>query len=123
MAKKIFIVDDDEGILSAFEAMLEDEGYSIDTYTNASFMNQLKKSNSLPNLILLDVLLSGTDGRVLCKEIKNNRNTKHIPIIMLSAAPNVEDSVKSAGADGFIKKPFEMNDLLSIVAKHILSSN
>lgn len=117
MAKKIWIIDDDDGILDGFQAMLESEGFEIKTSLSSDILQEITKEN-MPDLILLDVLLSGIDGREICKQMKQNETTKHIPIVMLSAAPNVKKAVKEAGADDFISKPFEMKDLLSMIEKY-----
>ena len=116
--KTILVVDDDEGILDALDVMLEMAGYNVTLSATGSHLKSLTKNNA-PNLILLDVLLSGTDGRQLCKELKNNQETKQIPVIMLSAAPDVEKSIKAANADAFIAKPFEMDELMNVIQKHI----
>ena len=118
MTEKILVIDDDEGILAGFEAVLGSEGYAIEASCNAESLQSLTKDN-LPGLILLDVLLSGADGRDICKQLKSQEDTKHIPIIMISAHPNIEDSIKKAGADDYLAKPFEMDELLRKVSKYI----
>lgn len=115
--KKVLVVDDDEGILAAFDAMLEAEGYAVDTFSRAESLQSLDK-HSLPDLILLDVLLSGTDGREVCKALKSDPLTKAIPIIMISAHPGAGQSIKKAGADDYLAKPFEMDVLLNKIAKY-----
>ncbi len=120
MPKKILVIDDDEGILAAFEAMLTGEGYSVETSSTVYPLLSLTKDNT-PDLVLLDVLLSGADGRDICKQLKHQSFTKHIPIIMVSAALNMEKSVMESSADDFITKPFEINDLLDKVKKYIIT--
>ncbi len=71
-----------------------------------------------PDALLLDVWMSGQDGREICKFLKNRSNTKHIPIIMISASKDVAASVKAAGADDFLTKPFEMDELIKKVKKY-----
>ncbi len=66
----------------------------------------------LPSLILLDVLLSGADGRELCREIKADKKTAAIPIIMLSGHPGAAYKFESYGADDFIAKPVDVQALL-----------
>lgn len=118
MRKKILVIDDDEGILAAFEALLESEGYSVKISDNIEPLLALTQKNA-PNLVLLDVLLSGTDGRNICKILKKQPNTRHIPIIMISAHPSVSSTIKEAGADDFIHKPFEMKELLTKISKYV----
>jgi DNA-binding response OmpR family regulator len=118
MPKKILVIDDDEGIRAGFAAMLESAGYEVKTAANADSLNGHKKTG-MPDLILLDVLLSGLDGRDVCKQLKRQKNTKRIPVIMVSAAPNMEKTIQEANADGFIKKPFEMDELLTVIAGYL----
>jgi DNA-binding response OmpR family regulator len=65
-----------------------------------------------PDLIVLDVLLSGVDGRIICKKLKHSPESKHIPIIMFSAHPGAQKNMKDFGADDFLPKPFESNKLI-----------
>lgn len=115
---KIVVVDDDTGILEGFQAVLEDENYNVTTYSDGDALLNLTKDD-LPDLIILDVLLSGKDGREISKILKDNPLTQKIPVIMVSAHPKVEESVKECGADDFIKPPFELDDLLEKVRKYI----
>ena len=118
MSKRILVIDDDEGIVSALEVVLSDVGYQVETMLNPE---QLLTHSlvCLPDLILIDVLLSGADGRTICRRLKTNAYTKKIPIIMISAATNIEKSVKDSFADEFISKPFEIDNLLSTVKRYI----
>ncbi len=118
MIKTILVIDDDEGILEAFRAVIESMGYRVITSADATYLLPRNK-NTLPDLIILDVLLSGEDGREICKILKDTKDISHIPIVMMSAAPNIEKTIKDAGADGFLKKPFEMDDLQTIVQSYV----
>lgn len=117
--KTILVVDDDPDILDALQFMLEDAGYSVKTTEKGEYAENLHDSNGgLPDVILLDVLLSGKDGRLICQKLKSQEETRHIPIIMMSAHNNARQSVASVGADDFIAKPFEADDLLEKLAKY-----
>lgn len=117
---KILVVDDDESILEAIELTLTIAGYDVETSTkDGEFINQ-RMTKDLPNLIILDVLLSGSDGRTICKNLKNNEKTKHIPIIMTSAHPDAKSTVFEVGANEFLAKPFDINDLLKMVKKYYI---
>lgn len=115
MAKKILVVDDDPGIVDALSLVLGTAGYEVETSLTGDFVDGLTPS-TLPDLILLDVRLSGTDGRELCRSLKADPDTKDVPILMVSADHNVEHEIHLCGANGFIAKPFEIKDLLSNVA-------
>ncbi|MCR4324334.1 MAG: response regulator [Candidatus Curtissbacteria bacterium] len=114
----VFVVDDDPDILDAFEAMLEANDYDVTTFSDADFLLSPKlEKKDLPDIILLDVLLSGQDGREVCKELKNRKITKNVPVIIVSAHPDVKDTYKNAGAEDFLSKPFEMDELIEKIEK------
>ena len=120
MDKNILIVDDDLDILDAITLTLEYAGYTVKTSEKTDYAeNLVDNTGSLPWLIILDVLLSGKDGRTICKKLKSAKRTKNIPIIMISAHPDADKSTKEVGADDFLAKPFEMDDLLIKVAKYV----
>lgn len=122
-AKKILVVDDDQDILDALRFLLEYGGYEVKTTEKGEYAENLRDTNGgLPDVIILDVLLSGKDGRLICQKLKNQEDTKHIPIIMISAHPNARQSVAAVGADDFLAKPFDMDVILEKVAKYCLSS-
>lgn len=104
------IADDDPGIVDAVEMLLEFEGYEVISTVDGSTVLDMKEN--LPDLLLLDIWMSGEDGRDICKRLKQAPLTKNIPVIMVSASRDIEESAIEAGADDFLAKPFEMNDLL-----------
>lgn len=115
--KRILIIDDDEAILYATSLILELQGYLVETHTSSECLDTLKK---YPDLILLDVLLSGEDGRDICKRLKKQVKTKNIPIILFSAntKATVEKNQKEIMNDGFLEKPFEISHLLKAIERH-----
>ncbi|MDB4904896.1 MAG: response regulator [Mucilaginibacter sp.] len=117
MLKKILIADDDPGILDAIGIMLEFEGYEVKCTPNSAFL--LTMESEFPDLLLLDIWMSGTDGRDVCKQLKQKASTRKIPIVMISASKDIERSAMEAGADDFLAKPFEMDDLLEKIGKYI----
>jgi DNA-binding response OmpR family regulator len=118
-AKRILVVDDDPDILDALQFMLEYAGYEVKTTEKGEYAENLRDTNGgLPDVIILDVLLSGKDGRLICQKLKSREETKRIPIIMISAHPNAKQSVAAVGADDFLAKPFDMDDLLTKIAKY-----
>lgn len=118
MNNKILVVDDDQGILDAFTAILESADYKVVTHSNPDDLNKVIKKVS-PSLIILDVLLSGADGRQICKKLKASTITKKIPIIIVSAHPSAAKDLTASGADDFLEKPFDMEELLGKVEKYI----
>lgn len=117
ITKKVLVVDDDVDILDAISIVLSEFGYDVTTISNGLETFQ-KIEEIVPDVILLDVLMSGSDGRDICKIIKAQYKTKHIPVIMVSAHPGVAHDVKKVGADNFLTKPFETNDLLQLVSTY-----
>jgi CheY-like chemotaxis protein len=114
--KKILAADDDEEILDVLSIILGSEGYDVTTLVNADEVMAI--SGDLPDLILLDIWMSGVDGRQICGLLKSRRDTRHIPVILVSANSDIIDIAKDAGADDFICKPFDMHELLVKVAKY-----
>lgn len=115
--KKILVADDDPGILDAIEMMLEFEGYQVSSTSDGSTILDLK--DNYPDLLLLDVWMSGQDGRDICKELKRRKSTKNIPVILISASTDLKKSARESGADDFLEKPFNMTDLLNKIAHHL----
>jgi len=111
-AKRLLVVDDEPDILEFLQVILEEEGYEVVTSDKGEYLEQLH-NGGLPHLILVDVLLSGKDGREIVKYLKSQAETKHIPIIMFSAHPSAEETAKQAGAEDFLAKPFEIDVLLA----------
>ena len=101
--KKILVVDDESDILEFLQVILEEEGYLVATTDKGEYVEKLR-NGSFPDLILLDVLLSGKDGRDIVKQLKRQKETKHIPVIMFSAHPSAEEAVRACGADDFLAK-------------------
>ncbi len=107
--KKILIVDDDSDILEALKLTFESD-YNTRTITEGQETFEIVREFK-PNLILLDIFLSGIDGRAICKDLKNSESSKNIPVIMISANRDVAESAEEAGADFFFAKPFDVSDL------------
>jgi len=109
---KILLIDDDPDILVGMAKILGKEGYEVLTASGREEA-LAKMSEGKPAVILLDVLLSGEDGRELCREIKADEDMKHIPVIMFSGHPGAALKFETYGADDFIAKPFNTEALLS----------
>lgn len=113
----ILVADDDSAILDATSMILKDEGYRVLTSFNGNTVIDFKKNP--PDLLLLDIWMSGKDGREICKQLKNNQLTKSIPVIMISANRDTEKIAREVGAEDFITKPFDIDELLMKVDKHL----
>ncbi len=120
MKKKILIADDDESIRDIFRIILEKAGYTLEIKADAGEI--LKNNFTLPDIFLIDKLLSGVDGLDVCRHLKSNPNTSRIPIVMVSASPDIGALALRAGADDFIEKPFELSYLLKVIERNISNS-
>lgn len=109
--KKILLIDDDPDVLTVLRATLQQQGFAVTTASGKEEAWQ-RLGEELPSLILLDVLLSGSDGRALCREIKATPVTKDIPVIMFSGHPSAGIQFETYGADDFIAKPLNTKILL-----------
>lgn len=116
--KKVLVIDDDPDILEAVQMVLSSGNYNSASITKGDETYDKIREYS-PDLIILDVLLSGNDGRTICKTLKQDDVTKQIPIIMVSAHPSAKESIKDCGADSYVPKPFSVKVLLDEVKKHI----
>lgn len=116
-AKKIMIADDDEGILEMMSTMLELEGYDVTAVSDGTGLVDMNEN--LPDLLLLDIWMSGSDGRDICRQLKQSPHTGHLPILLVSASRDVERSALASGANGFIAKPFDMHVFLEKVREQL----
>jgi CheY-like chemotaxis protein len=114
---KILVADDDAGIRDVFRIILEKAGYQVELKENGRDL--LEDKFSLPDIFLIDKLLSGLDGLDICTHLKSLKKTRNVPVIMISASPNIGRLAKKAGADDFLEKPFDMNHLLKMVERYI----
>jgi two-component system, OmpR family, alkaline phosphatase synthesis response regulator PhoP len=114
--ENILVVEDEEDILELVKYNLAKEGYRVSAA--ASGEAGLKTArNSLPDLIVLDLMLPGIDGLEVCKILKNDSKTQHIPVIMLTAKGEESDIITGLeiGADDYLPKPFSPKVLIARV--------
>ena len=112
---KIFVIDDDKDLLKVVKSLLLKRGFEVSTFFDWEIAKNAMKLFE-PQLILLDVFLSGIDGLDVCQRLKSSPYTKHIPILLFSAFPRIaESAIHDYGADDFIAKPFEVSDLIKKV--------
>lgn len=97
--------------------MLELKGYEVELASEGDKVITLITNK--PDLILLDIWMGNYDGREICQQLKNNPATSGIPIILISASREIEQSAKDAGANDFVAKPFEQHDLLEKIGQYI----
>jgi DNA-binding response OmpR family regulator len=119
---RIYVIADDKDLLTVVKSLLNKKGFDVSTFTDWEDANNTMKKLE-PQLILLDVFLSGIDGLDVCQKIKASPYTRHIPILLFSAFPRIaESAIHDYGADDFIAKPFEVAELIKKVHS-VLSKN
>ncbi|NLE28205.1 MAG: response regulator [Phycisphaerae bacterium] len=117
--RKILIVDDDPAITEMLQDVLERDGRFEVKATNTGYEAGILTQSFNPDLILLDYLLPDINGNIVCKTIRENSAFSHMKIIFVSGVVNpdeVEQLIKS-GADDFIKKPFDVEKLISRITE------
>jgi two-component system, OmpR family, alkaline phosphatase synthesis response regulator PhoP len=122
MVKKVLIVDDEPELLDFAATRVKSFGYDVITAVDGeNALTILKKT--IPDLILLDVMMPGRDGYEICNEIKSDPRLSKIPIILFTAKPQQKERLKSnyefIAADDYILKPYEPEDLLEKIKKFI----
>jgi len=119
MLKKILIVEDDPDILEILSFIMHAEGYDVISSEDGSACQHLLEI--LPDLILMDIRLKepGQNGDLICLGLKSHSDTCRFPVILVSAELNLPELSRACGADGYIRKPFDLNILIEDVQKMI----
>jgi twitching motility two-component system response regulator PilG len=116
--KKILVVEDEESLLKLQSILLTIRGYTVEGVMDGqSALEAVKTMN--PDLILLDIMLPKIDGFEVCRQVKANEATHHIPVVMLTAKKSMEDRVKGeqAGADFYITKPYKASVVIETIQR------
>lgn len=110
----ILVADDDVAIVEAISSILNFAGYEVlHVYDGTSVIESVKAQ---PDLVILDIMMGGHNGLTVCRQLKRQASTQTIPVLIISAAHNVEQDARDAGADDFLAKPFEMDILQGKIA-------
>ena len=119
MRKKILILDDDPDILEIISLILVENEYEVRALScGDTVFNDIKDFK--PDLLLMDVMLAGMDGRSICKNIKKNPLTFSVPVILISGTHDLSKSLHLPGApNDFVAKPFDLDYLLQMVEKQL----
>jgi len=118
--KKILIVEDEEGLLKLESILMRAHGYDVTAVSDGRAALECLGTVK-PDLVLLDIMMPEIDGFEVCRRIKSEETTRHIPVIMLTAKRNPEDMLKSkeAGADWYITKPFKSMMVIEAVKRFL----
>ncbi len=115
MARKVLVIDDNNDLLDLLREALTAEGYEVECLPQIDNIYEAVLQ-SRAGLIIVDFILDGINGGELCHQIKINPRTSHIPVIMISGYTRVLESLGgNYGADHFLPKPFDLNELVDTV--------
>ncbi|MCP4684897.1 MAG: response regulator [bacterium] len=122
-AARVLVIDDEPEITDIVETFLTEAGYTV-SVENAPQDAVTKAVEFLPDVVLLDIMMPGTDGYDICQDIKKVPELSHVPIIFLTGKDRADDMGRSfkVGGDMFIKKPFSCERLLEIVNIVVMST-
>jgi CheY-like chemotaxis protein len=122
MAKKILFVDDEPDVMRVALFRLKKAGYEVTTAVNGQEALDLVQQ-IIPDLLLIDIRIPIFTGLEVCKKVKSDEKLKHIPVILFTASvQDMDTKVKEVGADGYLLKPFNPEQLLEKV-KNFLGAN
>lgn len=112
---RILVIDDDPDIGTMIKTMLEFHGYSVAVSDQAEQIDQFLARETF-NLLIMDMLLSGMNGTEVCAGVKS---AYPLPVVMISAHPHARELCLAAGADDFISKPFDMQELIGKIRQFV----
>ncbi|PPL03087.1 response regulator [Parapedobacter indicus] len=111
--KTLFFVEDDESLQDIAQLVFREPKFTVRVFNSAE---ELLDERDVPHVYVLDKQLPGIDGLELCRILKSNTQTNGIPVVMVSADPNIKVLAASAGADAVLEKPFSIHELETLVA-------
>jgi two-component system response regulator VicR len=112
--KRILIIENDKGLMDLLYEIFKEEGFVVQCEQDVEDIFPIVREFS-PDVVLMDYLLPGINGGELCAQLKREASTKHIPVVICSAYPQVLLSLGSYGCNAFIAKPFEVGDMIAEV--------
>lgn len=117
----ILIVDDDENNIFLIRCFLEKERFTVAEANSGTMAIELIKKGPQPDLIILDIMMPEMDGYEVCTALKSKEETRHIPVIMLTARNTTEDMVRglNCGASDYITKPVNFEELTARIRTHL----
>jgi len=117
MDKHICILEDDPGILDIIEILLLEEGYKVESYSSVN--DFLSRKDSSPDLFILDVMLPDGNGMEVCRLLKSDQATKHVPVLMMSAHADLPQMTNGCTAEEYVTKPFDIHVLLRKISRQV----
>ncbi len=123
MERTVLIIEDEKLIIVSTQMVLEAAGFRVESATNGE--DGIAKAKSLcPDLVLLDIMMPGIDGWETLTRLKRDAATSNIPVVIFTAREHARGHQKSAemGAADYFRKPFEPDELIELVEKHVAQS-
>jgi DNA-binding response OmpR family regulator len=119
MKRRILVIEDDDIVRDTVELLLRYKGFKVETSSDGLDI-ETKISEFQPDLILTDIFLGESDGRLICQSLKTNPETSHIPIIIMSgAAGEIYNTISGVGANDIVLKPFDEQTLITRVQRQL----
>jgi len=114
--ERILVVEDEESLLKLESILLSSKGYSVTGVMDGRSALEEVRANR-PDLVILDIMLPEIDGFEVCRQIKEDPDTRHIPVLILTAKKNSQDLARGqqVGCDAYITKPFKSAKVLDMV--------
>lgn len=121
-AAPVLIIDDDYDVRSGIAEVLADEGYALATAAHGEEALRLLRDGLRPSLILLDLMMPVMDGEAFCRLWHEDDELRRIPVVVLSADASATEKTRRCGATGVLKKPVQLDQLLTVVARYASAS-
>ena len=116
--KSILVVEDDKGLLETLQDLLKMEGYNVTLAQNGLEALEILKTLT-PAVVLLDLRMPRMDGETFAREVHRRKNLRSLYIIVLTANLYARQTAEAMGADDFLAKPFDINDLLEKIEQAV----
>lgn len=114
MNKRVLILDNDKDVLDILQEVFTSSGFDVKAIDES--VNVFEEVNTYkPDVVLLDYILNGINGGEICHQLKTNKATSNMPVVIVSAHNRVIQSLGNYGSDAFIAKPFDIDDLVQQV--------
>src|SRR5262245_46367918 len=114
--KRVLVIDDEEEVVNAAKRMLERLGYTVKTALNGKEGMDLV-NEARTDIIITDIIMPVMDGYEFFKQLRKEDFTSRIPVIILTARTNMEDSFRALGVEGFVTKPFTSENLVEKIER------
>ncbi|HEY1584574.1 MAG TPA: response regulator [Polyangia bacterium] len=111
----VLIIEDDEGVADSLAAILREEGYDVEAVNDGAAALQRLQQRPLPTLILLDLMMPVVDGIDFRRRQLADAELSKIPVIIISARPDIAEQAQTLHADAFLQKPMSFEELLHVV--------